>query len=112
MREITFTLKDDSLYARLESDAAESGRTVEEVAIEALQMWKRDMESLAEYETQTAEYEAEMREKGGSAAYAYAYFRMLEEDSVKLREALRTLEENGGPEAKAFVATLRERELC
>ena len=112
MRKITFVLDDDALLGRLESDAAESGRTVEEGAIEALQMWKQDMESLAEHEIEMAKYEAEMREAGGLEAYAYAYFRMLEEDSVELREALRTLEERGGTEAKAFLAMLRERELC
>ncbi len=110
MREVTLVLNDRELCARLESDAAESGRTVEEVTIEALQVWKQDMESLAEYETEMAKYEA--REAGALEAYAYAYFRMLEEDSAKLQEALEALEENGGPEAKAFVAMLRERELC
>ena len=111
MREITFVLDDDALCTRLEGDAAESGLSVEEVAVEALRMWKDDMESITEYEAEMREYEAEMRERGGSEAYAYAYFKMLQEDGDKLREALLNLEEKGGSEARDFLAMLRERDL-
>ena len=44
MKKLTIILNDDALYSALEDEAASSNRSVEEVAIEAIRLWKMDSE--------------------------------------------------------------------
>ncbi len=39
MREITVALEDENLYARVEAKASSSGRTVQDVVVEAVKKW-------------------------------------------------------------------------
>ena len=48
MKKLTIIINDDALYSALEDEAASSNRTVEEVAIDAIELWKMDSELDAE----------------------------------------------------------------
>ena len=110
MRKVTITLKDTVLLAALEQAAKETGCAIEDVAIEAVEMWQYEMRCLSELEAETAAYEAELREKGGVEAYLHAYFKMLEEDKDELRSALRRLGQSGGKEALELIQLLKEQD--
>ncbi len=42
MREITVALEDENLYAKVEAEASSSGRTVQDIFIEAVKQWVED----------------------------------------------------------------------
>ena len=110
MKKITVVLEDEGLIAALEQEAEETGRAIEDVAIEAVEMWRCEMRCLAEWDAETAEYEAKLRDEGGVDAYMHAYLTMLEENEDELRSALYRLEESGGKEALEFIQLLREQD--
>ena len=103
MKKITVVLEDEGLIAALEQEAEETGRSIGDVAIEAVEMWRYEMRCLAEWDAEDAEYEAKLRDEGGVDAYMHAYFTMLEDDKDELRSALRKLEKSGGKEALELI---------
>ena len=107
---VTIVLEDEGLCAALEQLAEETGRSVEDIAIQALEMWQSDMRSVAEWDAETATYEAKLREKGGVEAYMHAYLKMLEEDKDELRLALCRLSGSGDKGALEFLELLREQD--
>ena len=71
MKKLTIIINDDALYSALEDEAASSNRTVEEVAIDAIELWKMDSELDAE---ERAEVEAainDWKKNGGVEAEAF-----------------------------------------
>ncbi len=42
MREITVALEDENLYARVEAEASSSGRTVQDIVVQAVRQWIED----------------------------------------------------------------------
>ena len=110
MKKITVVLEDEGLIAALEQEAEETGNAIEDVAIEAVEMWRYEMRCVAEWDAEDAEHEAKLRDEGGVDAYMYAYLAMLEEDKDELRSALSRLEESGGKEALELIRLLKEQD--
>ncbi len=82
MRELTFVLEDEELYSIIETEAKESGRTIQEIIVEALRVWKveteLDDEELARVEQACLEWE----KNGGMEAGAF--FNTLREEEARV----------------------------
>ena len=66
MKKLTLIINDDELYSALEDEAASSNRTVEEVAIDAIELWKMDSELDAEERRRSRDQRLEEKRRCGS----------------------------------------------
>ena len=80
MRELTFVLEDDELYSIIETEARDSGRTIQEIIVEALRLWKVETEMDEEERRQVEEASREWAKNGGMEAGAF-FDRLREEEA-------------------------------
>ena len=71
MKKLTIIINDDELYSALEDEAASSNRTVEEVAIDAIKLWKMDSELDAEERVEVEAAIKDWKKNGGVEAGAF-----------------------------------------
>ena len=83
MREITVALDDDGLYAKVEAEASSSGRSVQEILVEALRQWIADSEIDEEEREEIDAAQREWKEKGDIEAHEFF-------DSLKKEEGAAT----------------------
>jgi hypothetical protein len=82
MREITFVLDDEALYSIIETEAKDSGRTVQDIVIEALQLWEVETEMDEEERREVEEASRDWKKNGGMEARAF--FDSLREEESRL----------------------------
>ena len=85
MKKMTIILNDDALYSALEDEAASSNRSVEEVAIEAIDLWKTDSELDAEEHLEVEAAIKDWKQNGGMEAGAFFDSLRDEERSTAVR---------------------------
>lgn len=82
MREITFVLDDEALYSIIKTEAKDSGRTVQDIVIEALQLWEVETEMDEEERREVEEASLDWKKNGGMEARAF--FDSLREKESRL----------------------------
>ena len=82
MRELTFVLEDDALYSVIEAEAKDSGRTIQQIIVEALYLWKVETEMDEEERLEVEEALREWKEEGG--VEARAFFDGLREEEARV----------------------------
>ena len=71
MKEVTILLDDESLYNTLEAESAKSGRSVQEIVVEALEQWLVDAQLDEEEHTEIDAARKEWQKKGGIEAHEF-----------------------------------------
>ena len=82
MRELTFVLEDEELYSIIETEAKDSGRTIQDIIVEALQLWQVETEMDEEERREVEEASREWAKNGGMEARAF--FDSLREKESRL----------------------------
>ena len=85
MKKLTIILNDDTLYSALEDEAASSNRSVEEVAIEAIRLWKMDSELDLEERVEVEAAIKDWEKNGGMESGAFFDSLRSEERSAASR---------------------------
>ena len=80
MKELTLVLEDEALYAALETEAATTGHTVQDVVVRALRQWQADSELDAGERDELAEARQEWEEMGGMEPKAF-FDRLRQEEA-------------------------------
>ena len=80
MRELTLLLEDEALYAALETEAATTGHTVQDIVVQALRQWQADSELDAGERDELAEARQEWEEMGGMEPKAF-FDRLRQEEA-------------------------------
>ncbi len=71
MRELTFVLEDEELYSIIETEAKESGRTIQDILVEALHLWQVETEMDEEERREVEEASRDWEKNGGMEARAF-----------------------------------------
>ena len=82
MRELTFVLEDDALYSVIEAEAKDSGRTIQQIIVEALYLWKVETEMDDEERREVEEALRKWEKNGGTDAHAF--FDGLREEEARV----------------------------
>lgn len=82
MRELTFVLEDEELYSIIETEAKDSGRTIQEIIVEALRLWKVETEMDDEERREVEEALRDWEKNGGMEAGAF--FNTLREEEARV----------------------------
>ena len=82
MRELTFVLEDEALYSIIETEARDSGRTIQEIVVEALRLWQVETEMDEEERREVEEASRDWEKNGGMEARAF--FDSLREEESRL----------------------------
>jgi hypothetical protein len=82
MRELTFVLEDEELYSIIETEAEDSGRTIQEILVEALRVWKVETELDEEEHAKVEQACLEWEKSGGTEARAF--FDGLREEEARV----------------------------
>ncbi len=82
MRELTFVLEDEALYSIIETEAKESGRTIQDILVEALRVWKVETELDEEEHARVEQACLEWEKNGGTEAHAF--FDSLREEEARV----------------------------
>lgn len=82
MRELTFVLEDEALYSIIETEAKESGRTIQDILVEALHLWQVETEMDEEERREVEEASRDWEKNGGMEARAF--FDSLREEESRL----------------------------
>ena len=82
MRELTFALEDDALYSVIEKEAKDSGRTIQDIVIEALYLWKVETEMDEEERLEVEQASRDWEKNGGMEARAF--FDSLRQEESRL----------------------------
>lgn len=80
MRELTFVLEDEELYSIIETEAKDSGRTIQEIIVEALRLWQVETEMDEEERREADEALRDWEKNGGTEASAF-FDRLREEEA-------------------------------
>jgi hypothetical protein len=68
LRQVTLELDDDALFTAVKTEAANSGRSLQEIVAEALTQWLADAEADEKEREQIDDASKEWRERGGIEA--------------------------------------------
>ena len=68
MKKLTLILEDDALFAAIECEAMSAGLSIEEVAINALELWRMDSELDTEERQELADARDDWKCNGGVEA--------------------------------------------
>jgi transcription initiation factor TFIIIB Brf1 subunit/transcription initiation factor TFIIB len=79
---LTFVLEDEELYSIIETEAKDSGRTIQEIIVEALRVWKVETEMDDEERREVEEALREWEKNGGMEARAF--FDGLREEEARV----------------------------
>ena len=82
MRELTFVLDDEALYSVIEAEARDSGRTIQDIVVEALRLWQVETEMDEEERREVEEASRDWEKNGG--VEARAFFDSLREKESRL----------------------------
>ena len=82
MRELTFVLEDEALYSIIETEAKDSGRTIQDILVEALHLWQVETEMDEEERREVEEASRDWEKNGGMEARAF--FDSLREEESRL----------------------------
>ena len=82
MKQLTVQIDDDELYSILETEAKDSGRTLQDLVVEALYLWKVETE-MDEVEHREVEEAVRDWEKNGGTE-AGAFFDELREQEARV----------------------------
>ena len=82
MRELTFVLEDEALYSIIETEARDSGRTIQDIVVEALRLWQVETEMDEEERREVEEASRDWEKNGGMEARAF--FDSLREKESRL----------------------------
>ena len=82
MKEVPLVLDDEALYTAIETEARNTGHTVQEIVVQALRQWRADSELGVEERTDLVEARREWEEKGGMEAHAFFDSLREEESSI------------------------------
>ena len=82
MRELTFVLEDEELYSIIETEAKDSGRTIQDILVEALRVWRVETELDEEEHARVDQAYLEWEENGGTEAGAF--FDSLREEEARV----------------------------
>ena len=82
MRELTFVLEDEELYSIIETEAKDSGRTIQEILVEALYLWHVETEMDEEERREVEEASRDWEKNGGTEASVF--FDSLREEESRL----------------------------
>ena len=82
MRELTFVLDDEALYSIVETEARDSGRTIQDIVVEALRLWQVETEMDEEERREVEEASRDWEKNGG--VEARAFFDSLREKESRL----------------------------
>ncbi len=82
MRELTFVLEDEELYSIIETEAEDSGRTIQDILVEALHLWQVETEMDEEERREVEEASRDWEKNGGMEARAF--FDSLREEESRL----------------------------
>ena len=82
MRELTFVLEDEDLYSIIETEAKDSGRTIQDILLEALRVWKVETELDEEEHARVEQACLEWEKNGGTEAGAF--FDSLREEEARV----------------------------
>ena len=82
MRELTFVLEDEELYSIIEAEARDSDRSIQEIIIEALHLWKVETEMDEEEHREVDEALRDWKKNGGIEARAF--FDELREEEARV----------------------------
>ena len=80
MRELTFVLEDEELYSIIETEAKDSGRTIQDILVEALYLWHVETEMDEEERKEVEEASRDWEKNGGTEARAF-FDSLREEES-------------------------------
>ncbi len=80
MRELTFVVEDEELYSIIETEAKDSGRTIQEIIVEALRLWQVETEMDEEERREADEALRDWEKNGGMEASAF-FDRLREEEA-------------------------------
>lgn len=81
MRRVNLVLENDALYGALEAEASSTGRSVEEVIINALEQWLAESEMDEKERAETEDALREWEETGGIEVHEF--FRKLREEETE-----------------------------
>jgi hypothetical protein len=79
---LTFVLEDEALYSIIETEAKESGRTIQDILVEALHLWQVETEMDEEERREVEEASRDWEKNGGMEARAF--FDSLREEESRL----------------------------
>jgi hypothetical protein len=79
---LTFVLEDEALYSIIETEARDSGRTIQEIVVEALRLWQVETEMDEEERREVEEASRDWEKNGGMEARAF--FDSLREEESRL----------------------------
>lgn len=82
MRELTFVLEDEELYSIIETEAKDSGRTIQDIVVEALYLWHVETEMDEEEHARVDQAYLEWEKDGGMEAGAF--FDSLREEEARV----------------------------
>ena len=82
MRELTFVLEDEELYSIIETEAKDSGRTIQDILVEALRVWKVETELDEEEHAKVEQACLEWEMNGGTEAGVF--FDSLREEEARV----------------------------
>jgi hypothetical protein len=68
MKQFTVSLEDEALYTAVETEAARTGQSIQEIMVEALEQWLADTRQDEEEHEEIEAARREWREKGGIKA--------------------------------------------
>lgn len=68
MKKLTLIIEDDTLFAAIECEAISTGQSVEEVAINAIELWRMDSELDAEERKELEDARDDWERNGGVEA--------------------------------------------
>ncbi len=83
MRELTFVLEDEALYSIIETEARDSGRTIQDIIVEALRVWKVETELDEEEHARVEQACLEWEKNGGTDARTF--FDELREEEARIK---------------------------
>ena len=79
---MTFVLEDEELYSIIETEAKDSGRTIQEIIVEALHLWQVETEMDEEERREVEDASRDWEKNGGMEARAF--FDSLREEESRL----------------------------
>ena len=79
---MTFVLEDEELYSIIETEAKDSGRTIQDILVEALYLWKTETEMDDEERREVEEALRDWERNGGTEASAF--FDGLREEEARV----------------------------
>ena len=82
MKRLTLLLDDDALYRAVESQARTTGRTVDEIVVDALRQWRDDSQPADAERAELAAARREWAQRGGIEARAF--FDTLRDEEARL----------------------------